>query len=155
MPGRPPLAQRNPTAFGLLVDLTETPRIVVDVPTIVGLTGVSPEAAAAVAGDLVAEGALTPATPDVFVVTTDSTDRRPVRRECAWCSAPLTGRQRLFCTKDCANRTHNARIAARTADQRAVEARSCVACGTALEPRPRARHQLYCSRPCEYRAKGR
>ena len=149
------LFARNPVAFHLAAELREHPRNELTAADAARITGAPPGRARSAITALVELGMLEPARRGYYREPTAPTATAGKRaRSCTWCGNALTGRQRLFCSHDCANHSHNSRRSAALAEQRADNLRRCIVCSTALDPKPRARHQLYCSRHCEYVAKG-
>lgn len=135
------LYRTNPVAFHLVAELYERPRHLITTDDAVRLTGAKRPAALAALRHLVELQLLEQARPGTY--------REPKR--CVNCRAVLSGRRTLYCSTECTDASEAAAIRKRNAEQRAAEPqRHCVACGQALEHRPRTRHQKYCSRHCEY-----
>lgn len=144
------LYQRNATAFHLYADLLDRPRESVRVTDVMALTGVKEAAARRAVDELVALGVLTAIVRGRYrpANAPEPEPAEPLLR-CHWCRKPLIPPRRKFCSDACSMAAHSKLRTARANSEPKPDLR-CVVCGTPIPRRPRAGHQKYCSRHCEY-----
>lgn len=145
------LYRRSPTAFHLWVEFAETPNRELTVSAAARLTSTAPAAARRALSELVAAGVVEQMTPGRYRATkATQNEEPPSARTCSRCGTPLTGRQRLYCSSSCLQKTSRRRAAAKRAEVGQDAVRRCAVCQAPIPKAPENKNRVYCSKQCKY-----